>query len=616
MITVRCPGGDGWELGTLNLGPVKAFHIMRKRYGGFENVGATVDDCKNFRKRINSYIGEYDADMVINRMTDKKQYLADYSFEYSVDDGKRLTGLFWANGLCKLNYMEFGDVISFDATFKTNRYKMVFVLFTCIDNHCRNVTLSAGLLASESIESYKWLLNSFLKSFGRQPNVVVTDQDPAMKQAIEEVFPISRHRLCMWHIMKKVADKVGHELCNNDEFKRRMCDIVWTDSIEPEEFERQWKLVMIEFGLTENKWIDDMFGMRSMWIPAFYRHEPMSGLMRTTSRSESENHFFCQVANSQLTLVEFMNHFDGAMDVQRFNHRKNDHISRYTEPADWSQTTLEKDAAKIYTRILLKDFKAHGDGLLEVWFKNLENDVTAQCSCLRFEQYGLLCKHIYFLFKMFGVKEIPNKYVMKRWTKDVVPNELNVKYNLNVGGKDVHQRAKRIAREIIHTGEYLVSNLISDFDQLVLVRDQMMQLKERVDQSRITKQLDPKFDRFSKLIGYQQPVTNAPPTVRVPAGIRNKGHGSHRRIKSRKEQMISRKGKRSRTCSVCNEKGHDIRTCGELKAKQQGKQGKKKMKGVQIEDGVRDKDNEGEDDEEEDDFEDYISDDGSEEEDQ
>ena len=85
---------------------------------------------------------------------------------------------------------------------------MVFVPFTGIDNHCRNVTLGAGLLASESIESYKWLLNSFLKSFGQQPKVVVTDQDPAMKQAIEEVFPISRHRLCMWHIMKKVADKV------------------------------------------------------------------------------------------------------------------------------------------------------------------------------------------------------------------------------------------------------------------------------------------------------------------------------------------------------------------------------------------------------------------------
>ncbi|XP_035834305.1 protein FAR1-RELATED SEQUENCE 5-like [Helianthus annuus] len=142
-----------------------------------------------------------------NPIASSSVYLADYSFKYSVDDDKRLTGLFWADGLCKLNYMEFGDVISFDATFKTNRYKMVFVPFTGMDNHCRNVTLGAGLLASKSIESYKWLLNSFLKSFGQQPKVVVTDQDPAMKQAIEEVFPISRHRLCMWHIMRKVADK-------------------------------------------------------------------------------------------------------------------------------------------------------------------------------------------------------------------------------------------------------------------------------------------------------------------------------------------------------------------------------------------------------------------------
>ncbi|XP_022040733.1 protein FAR1-RELATED SEQUENCE 5-like [Helianthus annuus] len=321
-----------WELGTLYLGPVKAFNIMRQRYRGFENVGATIDDCKNFRARIHSYIEEYDTNMVINRLTDKKQFMVDYSFVHSVDENKCLTGLFWADGLCKRNYAEFGDVISFDATFKTNKYKMVFVPFIGIDNHCRNVTLRAGLLASESIESYKWLLQSFLDSFGKQPKVVVTDQDPAMKQAIEAVFDKSRHKLYMWHIMKKVADKVGHELCNNPDFKRRMCDIVWTDSIAPETFEREWKLIMIEFGLTENKWIDDMFGMRSSWIPAYYRHEPMSGLMRTTSRSESENHFFCQVANSQLTLVEFFNHFDGAMDVQRFNHRKNDHISRNTTP--------------------------------------------------------------------------------------------------------------------------------------------------------------------------------------------------------------------------------------------------------------------------------------------
>ncbi|XP_021975236.1 protein FAR1-RELATED SEQUENCE 5-like [Helianthus annuus] len=82
-----------WELGTLNLGQVKAFNIMRQRYGGFENVGATKDDCKNFRARIHSYIGEYNADMVISRLTDKMQFMVDYSSVHSVDENNRLTGL-------------------------------------------------------------------------------------------------------------------------------------------------------------------------------------------------------------------------------------------------------------------------------------------------------------------------------------------------------------------------------------------------------------------------------------------------------------------------------------------------------------------------------------------
>jgi hypothetical protein len=39
---------------------------------------------------------------------------------------------------------------------------MVFVPFTGIDNHFRNVTIGVGLLGSETIESYKWLLSAFL----------------------------------------------------------------------------------------------------------------------------------------------------------------------------------------------------------------------------------------------------------------------------------------------------------------------------------------------------------------------------------------------------------------------------------------------------------------------
>ncbi|XP_076912621.1 protein FAR-RED IMPAIRED RESPONSE 1-like [Bidens hawaiensis] len=146
--------------------------------------------------------------MVVQRLSGKKNCCDGYSFESTVNSNGELDRLFWADEISKKNYLAFGDIISFDATFKTNKYNMVFVPFTAIDNHRRNVIVGAALLSSKSIESYSWLLKVFLDYFGITPKVVV-DQDPAMKQAISLVLPNSRHRLCMWHIMKKLADKLS-----------------------------------------------------------------------------------------------------------------------------------------------------------------------------------------------------------------------------------------------------------------------------------------------------------------------------------------------------------------------------------------------------------------------
>lgn len=85
---------------------------------------------------------------------------------------------------------------------------MIFVPFTGVDHNKQCVTFGAGLIDSETIQSYTWLLHAFLKAHTNQPNLVLTDQDPSMKQAIAIVFTKSRHRLCMWHIMKKIPLKV------------------------------------------------------------------------------------------------------------------------------------------------------------------------------------------------------------------------------------------------------------------------------------------------------------------------------------------------------------------------------------------------------------------------
>jgi hypothetical protein len=90
-----------------------------------------------------------------------------------------------------------------------NRYGLVFVPFTVIDHHKSSVTVGAGLLSTEDVGSYKWLLEHFLMAHGnKHPVLVLTDQCPSLKQAVESVFSDSKHRLCMWHIMKKLPKKV------------------------------------------------------------------------------------------------------------------------------------------------------------------------------------------------------------------------------------------------------------------------------------------------------------------------------------------------------------------------------------------------------------------------
>ncbi|XP_076928178.1 protein FAR1-RELATED SEQUENCE 5-like [Bidens hawaiensis] len=428
---------------------------------------------------------------------------------------------------------------------------MVFVPFTGIDNHFRNVNLGADLIAKETIESYTWLLTCFLKAFVRQPKFVVTDQDPAMKQAIESIFTESGHRLCMWHIMKKVADTVGPTLCNNEDFKRRICNIVWTDSIEPDEFEMTWHEIVNEFGLIDNSWISTMFGLRSMWIPAYYRDEPLSGLMRTTSRFESKNQFFGLVSNSQLTLVEFFSHFDMALETQRYAHRKNDHDMMNTKPGEYGPN------AKIY----VKDKEAFGKGFLHVSVIVADNDFFASCSCKMFEQYGLLCRHVFVAFSVFEIDEIPKKYILRRCKREAVSN----KSKCSIFGKDVANgnidKANEIVRDIMFATENICNMFFTDIEILSKVRDQINGMREKAEEGSQAKLILKKNYMLASLLGYYQPSTS---TIQVPTGIRNKGRGSHKRFKSLKEIAASRAGKRSRVCSVCGEGGHDIRTCKKM----------------------------------------------------
>ncbi|XP_021985333.1 protein FAR1-RELATED SEQUENCE 5-like [Helianthus annuus] len=577
-------------LSAINVGPVRAFNIMRTLYGGFDKVGATKVDFKNFKRDLNRYIAEYDADMVIKHLRRKKEFMPNFSMEYLTTADGVLRALFWADGDSKRNFNIFGDVVSFDATYRRNKYNMMFVPFTSVDNHYRNVTLGDAIIGDETAETYSWLLNAFRQAFGRAPPVIVTDHDPAMRKAIQDTWPESRHRLCMWHIMEKLTTKVGANLCNSTDFKKRLCDIVWTDALLPEQFETEWGVILADFDLVNHEWLQSIYQIRDTWIPAYYRDQHMSGLMRTSSRSESENHFFGHFCNPNCTLVEFLGHFDSAIEAQRHEHRKNDHDTRHTNPQTFAKEfVLEQQAANIYTRtifvdaqleiqtaihkcgigkwddrednfvnISVKDFSQTCTTFFQVMMRQL--DMTVSCSCNMYEQFGLLCAHIFCVLRFLDIKQFPERYIMRRWTREAVPNSAPGAILGISESDDRYQQVNGVVMEITRSAESLINRLVPNFDALCAFRDHVVQYQSTADQAVVNAPPRSRRDRFGEITGYTQ---ETPVTVRMPKTVRFKGMGKPSRMKSNREMAIiqSAEKKKGRECSNCKRRGHNIRTC-------------------------------------------------------
>jgi zinc finger SWIM domain-containing protein 3 len=56
-------------------------------------------------------------------------------FDYQLDKKGRLEHMLWCDSQSRQDYMDFGDVLEFDSTYKMNWYGMPFVPFVGMNNH-------------------------------------------------------------------------------------------------------------------------------------------------------------------------------------------------------------------------------------------------------------------------------------------------------------------------------------------------------------------------------------------------------------------------------------------------------------------------------------------------
>ncbi|XP_022032688.1 protein FAR1-RELATED SEQUENCE 5-like [Helianthus annuus] len=485
-------------------------------------VAGTRTDYKNCSRDFRCFIGDKDAQLLVDKMDNRVKHLNNCSYDKIVVNGE-LRSILWVDHVSKCNYKVFGDVLAFDATYSTNMYNMIFVPFTGVDHH------------KKMCHFWCWVHD-------KQPRLVLTDQeDPAMKQVVSLVLTEATHRLCMWHVTKKIPAKIFGSLLKNTNIRAHLHKLVWSVFIKPSTFEKKWRDMLDEFDLHGNTWLTDMYEIR----------EQCEGNM----------------------LVQFMLCYETALDAQRYNQQVLEHASSNTTPTFRTHLAIERHATQIYTRTIFDEVQNEiFKGLYfcsqeSVEYKDSQEvtinlvDNTMTCSCMGFIRLGYLCRHVFCVYKNMNIEQIPELYQVTRWMIDALPS--NVFSIENRYGVAVDELTK-LRQDATASFEACVNRLWRDMERLSEFADEMKNLKNKIyEEVPIQPAYNSKEVVMANLAGVVSSSKEV--TLTAPQGIRNKGSGTKHRLIGPGEKAMekSKKKKTTRFCNTClmYVDDHDSRNC-------------------------------------------------------
>ncbi|KAL7190876.1 hypothetical protein ACSBR2_023031 [Camellia fascicularis] len=353
---------------------------------------------------------------------------------------------------------------TFDTTYLVNKYAMPFAPFVGVNHHGQSTLLGCGLISGKDTKTFTWLFQSWLTCMsGCPPSAIIIDQDQAMKNIIEVFFPNARHRWCLWHIMKKLPEKLrGYNQYEGIKFL--MKNVVY-DSLIIGEFEESWGKFIEKYKLRSNKWLFSLYDERHRWVPAFVKDIFWAG-MSTIQRSESMHAFFDGYVNSKTTLKQFVEQYENALakkdenaSAKNVENENNEEFNSFNSCIPCMVGyEMEKQFQSAYTMAKFKEFqrelmgkiscdlssyKKHayiseyevakdilfGESRRRVSFNVFFDEDTNEvyCNCWLFEYRGILCGHQIVVFIHKKVDQIPNKYILKRWSKNIKRSHTKVR---------------------------------------------------------------------------------------------------------------------------------------------------------------------------------------------
>jgi zinc finger SWIM domain-containing protein 3 len=256
-------------------------------------------------------------------------------------------------------------VVSFDTTFQTNKFEMPFSPILGTNHHNQTIIFGCALIFNETIPSFVWLFESFLKAMpGKHPSTIFTDQDAAIATAIAHVFPNTAHRLCLWHIGQNVVKHLSPIIKGaEDEAKDKPSSKFWAafksciyEDRAESYFTEKWDELLAQYNLNKNSWMSNLYALRAKW--ASVHRDSFTADMHSTQRSEGMNNVFKKRFHRKLGLSELLVECKNVMVDLRSNEKDADFESRRKIPVCYIQNLpMLKTAAETYTRRMYAEFE-------------------------------------------------------------------------------------------------------------------------------------------------------------------------------------------------------------------------------------------------------------------
>ncbi|RYR09654.1 hypothetical protein Ahy_B05g078035 isoform I [Arachis hypogaea] len=235
--------------------PSKTYQSFVAAAGSHCELGFIEKDVRNYiTRKVRNIFEEDDAKKFGKYLVRMKEKNQNFFFELNLEGDHCIKHVFWADARSRATFDYFGDVVSFDTTYNTNRYNLVLGSFVGVNHHGQSTLLGCALMKNEDIQSFKWLFECWLRCMGgKAPKGILTDQCTSIKRAIELCMPTTIHRWCIWHIMKKIPSKLNSYKGHID-IEQEMSRVVW-NSYTKDEFDKNWNDFLTKYGLGGNKWL-------------------------------------------------------------------------------------------------------------------------------------------------------------------------------------------------------------------------------------------------------------------------------------------------------------------------------------------------------------------------